>query len=185
MADNRRWPRVRQRGIECSVEGCTGGCVGNDLCAKHNMAKHRLTAKGMAQVKEYNKRYKCPDVNKVCVHCKKGFVTARKSQELCNGCSPTAGAYIATKKYRAKFPEKTRIQDRTNKRINRDKTLERQPCEVCGEESAEAHHYDYIHPLNINWLCKKHHGEEHRRLKEVGNQLGKRRLNNEHFVLSP
>lgn len=39
--------------------------------------------------------------------------------------------------------------------------LERKPCEVCGAEKAEAHHEDYTKPLDVNWLCKRHHAERH------------------------
>jgi hypothetical protein len=40
------------------------------------------------------------------------------------------------------------------------KTITRQPCWVCGEK-AEAHHPDYSRPLDVVWLCKKHHKEVH------------------------
>ena len=39
--------------------------------------------------------------------------------------------------------------------------LERKPCEVCGAEKVEAHHEDYYKPLDVNWLCKRHHAERH------------------------
>jgi uncharacterized protein (DUF1778 family) len=35
------------------------------------------------------------------------------------------------------------------------------PCEVCGEPKTEAHHDDYTLPLNVRWLCRKHHKEVH------------------------
>lgn len=46
-------------------------------------------------------------------------------------------------------------------------TLKRQPCEVCGRKG-EAHHEDYKKPLEIIWLCHKHHGEKHRKHGRMG-----------------
>ena len=43
----------------------------------------------------------------------------------------------------------------------RDGRLIRQPCQVCGEEKSQAHHHDYSKPLDVHWLCRKHHLEEH------------------------
>lgn len=42
----------------------------------------------------------------------------------------------------------------------RDGRLQRQPCEVCGD-TAQAHHDDYSKPLDVRWLCVKHHAEHH------------------------
>lgn len=43
----------------------------------------------------------------------------------------------------------------------RYKKVEKQPCKVCGHKIVEAHHSDYSNPLNVDWLCLKHHQEEH------------------------
>lgn len=43
----------------------------------------------------------------------------------------------------------------------RDNHIERKPCEICGEK-AEAHHDDYGKPLEVRWLCFKHHREWHK-----------------------
>jgi hypothetical protein len=42
--------------------------------------------------------------------------------------------------------------------------IQRQPCSVCGSEPADAHHADYMKPLEITWLCRFHHKAEHRRM---------------------
>lgn len=39
--------------------------------------------------------------------------------------------------------------------------LVRMPCEVCGECRSEAHHVDYSRPLDVRWLCFRHHREAH------------------------
>jgi hypothetical protein len=40
-------------------------------------------------------------------------------------------------------------------------SLERQPCAVCRDPKSEAHHDDYGAPLDVVWLCSRHHGERH------------------------
>lgn len=43
----------------------------------------------------------------------------------------------------------------------RDGRLTKQPCEVCGAKQVHAHHDDYAKPLEVRWLCPKHHQEWH------------------------
>jgi hypothetical protein len=38
----------------------------------------------------------------------------------------------------------------------------RQPCEQCGDVRTDAHHPDYTKPLEVVWLCRKHHMAVHR-----------------------
>lgn len=41
-------------------------------------------------------------------------------------------------------------------------TLKKQPCESCGEISAQAHHDDYSKPLDVRWLCSSCHAAHHK-----------------------
>ena len=40
--------------------------------------------------------------------------------------------------------------------------LERQPCQVCGNQNSQMHHDNYQEPLQVKWLCREHHLEFHR-----------------------
>lgn len=39
--------------------------------------------------------------------------------------------------------------------------LTSQPCVQCGRENVHAHHDDYSKPLDVMWLCPRHHTERH------------------------
>ena len=43
----------------------------------------------------------------------------------------------------------------------KDGKLIRKPCEVCGARPVDAHHNDYDRPLDVRWLCQKHHRRFH------------------------
>jgi len=40
-----------------------------------------------------------------------------------------------------------------------------QPCEVCGKEKSQGHHEDYSKPLDVIWLCIRHHQDRHIHLR--------------------
>lgn len=42
-----------------------------------------------------------------------------------------------------------------------DGKIQRKPCAICDRLPTEAHHPDYSKPLEIIWLCKKHHRKNH------------------------
>ena len=48
----------------------------------------------------------------------------------------------------------------------RDGKIKKQPCEVCGETKVDGHHDDYEKPLEVRWLCRKHHVEHHKKERE-------------------
>lgn len=40
------------------------------------------------------------------------------------------------------------------------------PCEVCGAARTVAHHDDYTRPLDVRWLCQRHHMALHAKLRK-------------------
>ena len=59
------------------------------------------------------------------------------------------------RKYKEKYPEKVKARSAVATAIRLGK-LKQQSCH-CGEAEVEAHHEDYSKPLDVEWLCKKHH----------------------------
>lgn len=49
----------------------------------------------------------------------------------------------------------------------RNGTLIRKPCEVCGNSRVHAHHEDYSKPLDVKFLCSKHHTETHMKERNI------------------
>lgn len=44
----------------------------------------------------------------------------------------------------------------------RKRLIKKEPCEICKSITRVAgHHKDYSKPLEVNWLCPKHHGLLH------------------------
>jgi hypothetical protein len=58
-----------------------------------------------------------------------------------------------------KYPER-KWAAKTLSNAVRDKRVIPQPCWVCGEK-AQGHHPDYSRPLDVVWLCVKHHRQAH------------------------
>jgi hypothetical protein len=41
------------------------------------------------------------------------------------------------------------------------------PCQVCGKEKTQGHHEDYSKPLDVVWLCTRHHADRHIHLRNA------------------
>jgi ribosomal protein S27AE len=70
------------------------------------------------------------------------------------------------RKRRKNNSQKYKARCKVNNAI-RDGRLERQPCEICGKKKVHAHHDDYSKPLDVRWLCEKHHNIEHGKLDYI------------------
>lgn len=72
-----------------------------------------------------------------------------------------AATAAAAKRAGEKYPERRRARTAVGNAL-RDGRLTRGPCELAGNGECrgrvEAHHEDYERPLDVRWLCAKHHG---------------------------
>ena len=61
-------------------------------------------------------------------------------------------------------PHKTRAQYLARIAVLNGK-IAKLPCQVCGNAAVQGHHDDYARPLDVRWLCVRHHAEHHVRLR--------------------
>ncbi len=69
-------------------------------------------------------------------------------------------AYQHKLRQKEKYPERLKARELAYTAFRRGK-LKKSACEVCGDLESEAHHDDYSRPLDVRWLCPKHHRVEH------------------------
>ena len=86
-------------------------------------------------------------------------IAARES--YANTPEGQSSATAAKRRYIERNPVKRYAHSVTWHAIH-DGRLKQQPCEVCAEPKAQAHHDDYSKPLDVRWLCTKHHAEWHK-----------------------
>jgi len=48
----------------------------------------------------------------------------------------------------------------------RDGSISKEPCIICGSTRVEGHHPDYDRPLDVVWLCVRHHKDVHLMVKD-------------------
>lgn len=53
--------------------------------------------------------------------------------------------------------------------------LKKLSCEVCGSAKSQGHHEDYSKPLDVIWLCTRHHADRHIHLRDC-KTLGRKPL---------
>lgn len=75
--------------------------------------------------------------------------------------------YDSKERWIKENPEKRKAQIRVGNAL-RNHTLIKSPCSVCGSTvRIHGHHEDYSKPLEVLWLCPKHHHELHLKKQEV------------------
>jgi hypothetical protein len=122
-------------------------------CVKARVKTHR--SENISKIREYD-RSRGSDPHRV---------TARKAYSLTDkGRESSNKAKVA---FIARNPKKRKAHIIVSTALKLGK-LSKGVCEVCGSaKNAQAHHDDYDKPLDIRWLCPKHHAEWHKHNKPI------------------
>ena len=112
------------------------------------LIRYRDPEKRMRQRREAQSRYRKTEKGK-----------AQKKKYL-KTPSAKAKRVKSTAKWRLRNKIKNQAHNMVNSAIHSGR-LTKKPCEVCGELKVHGHHDDYFKPLEVKWLCQKHHQEIH------------------------
>ena len=102
----------------------------------------------------------------VIINCKNCGNEFRKKCNVQRHCSPECRETHFRKNKKNYFrnymrtykvePKKYIARDRLNKAVKQG-VIAKLACEHCGNFLSQAHHPDYNKPLEVWWLCRKHH----------------------------
>lgn len=96
--------------------------------------------------------------------CTTQWTVATGAQQGENNGNWKGGVSNDNMRYRNRQKERHPIEEAARKAVAsavRAGRIARQPCEVCGATPAQGHHDDYAKPLDVRWLCRRHHDEHH------------------------
>jgi ribosomal protein S27AE len=102
--------------------------------------------------------------NRQCSKCGGDLGTRYKKQRYCKKCH--AENMRQNRPKHSELTEEARKKATARAYLNtylRRGKIERKPCSKCGDLNSQGHHEDYNKPLDVIWLCRKHHLELHGR----------------------
>jgi hypothetical protein len=67
--------------------------------------------------------------------------------------------------YHRRHPERLKARSMVHDAVRRGE-LKQEPCRICSNPKSEAHHEDYMKPLEVDWLCNDCHKDLHRQRKK-------------------
>jgi hypothetical protein len=112
---------------------------------------------------EYRRKYYATNKSKLLAQTKKYHQdNHEKAREWKRSWEIRNKAQIAERKrkYERENPHVKRAHARVRDAVATGKLIP-MPCEVCGKSPGQAHHDDYSKPLDVRWLCSKHHNLLH------------------------
>lgn len=91
----------------------------------------------------------------------------RIGQRYCNGCH---AAYSRNHRLKhrdlpTEAKKKAIVRSVLRVYISRGK-VKKETCLYCGDIKVEAHHPNYDKPLDVIWMCRKHHVEHHKKVSK-------------------
>lgn len=119
-------------------------------CVKSRVHKHR--AENIDYIRQYDKE------RSMWPH------RARARAEYMQTPNGKEAHLRASSKWIAAHPGRKNAIDRLNTAVIRGK-IQKLPCWVCESTDVHGHHPDYSQPLNVVWLCPKHHKQLHREVQ--------------------
>lgn len=135
------------------ADGRLGKCK---ECTKSDATQHR--SKNLDRIKEYDRL--------------RGQDPKRKKRNLINYYKRISSPEGRRREWErsAQWREENKLKRAAHIMVGnalKSGRLLRTSCEKCGSKNSEAHHEDYLKPLDVNWLCKECHGARHRELNEL------------------
>jgi len=112
-------------------------------------------------------RYPCPRCAVItATEYGKKNIEWRRAQQKKYQAKITSRRAGNTARYRARYPEKKSAHYKVQNAIRTGRIV-RLACEVCGCKNSHAHHSDYTNPMDVKWLCHRHHMEVHWPIKQL------------------
>ena len=111
------------------------------------------------QWREYGKKYRAEHKEEKAAYLKKWYAEhSEVIRDWQRENTDKVAGYV--RKHQEKYPQKRKARVILNSAI-KCKRITKQPCEVCGSLRVDGHHDDYSKPLEVRWLCRKHHLQLH------------------------
>lgn len=122
------------------------------ICTKKDSINHRIN--NLDRVKEYDRNR--PNQRK---RNQKNKIYAQNNKEKVNNIKKE---WISNN--RIKREAHIAVQNALRQGI-----IIKANCEICNEIKSEAHHDDYSKPLEVRWLCSRHHKQWHKEQRKLLN----------------
>lgn len=146
--DNRNRTRVPTACIVCGVVRMLRTDALSKYCRKCSAVFGGLAPKPSMRTGQYAN----------CLRCGNSY-WKHKCEPTKRFCSASC-ANLARKAPKEEKDKKIKARSLANIALSKGE-IEKKPCEVCNTIPAEMHHDDYGKPLEIRWLCFKHHTALH------------------------